>query len=395
MIAVKEASVQLDLKAACEALGVPRSSFYRQRRGKRFSYPLHRPKPDRTLTEPQRQEVLDVLHSEAYVDKAPAQVWAGLLDHEERLLCSIRTMYRILAAKGEVKERRAQRKHPNYAMPVLEATGPNQLWSWDITKLRGSEKRVFYSLYVVIDVFSRYVVGWTISERECAEVAQELFRETCRKQRVSPGQITAHSDRGSPMKAKSTAEFMADLGLTQSFSRPRVSNDNPYSESGFKTLKYRPEYPGRFGSLPDARGFCQRFFAWYNGEHYHSGLGLLTPETVHYGRTEEVLAKRQAVLDRAYGANPERYVRGRPIPQGPAASVWINEPVAVEPIRDASSRSQAPSTEAVAPSPAAPSLRGKTPKEEACPAPSMLAVLTPSARPEVTARTDHLELVLH
>ena len=196
------------------------------------------------------------------------------------------------------------------------------------------------------------------------------------------------------MKAKSTAELMADLGLTQSFSRPRVSNDNPYSESGFKTLKYRPEYPGRFGSLPDARAFCQRFFAWYNGEHYHSGLGLLTPETVHYGRTEKVFAKRQAVFDRAYAANPERYVRGRPVPQGLPASVWINEPVTVEPIRDASSRSQATRAGAVAPSPAAPSLRGKTPKEGGCPTPSMLAVLTPSARPGVTARTDHLELVL-
>jgi putative transposase len=271
-----------------------------------------------------------VLHSERYVVKAPAQVWAALLDHEDRHLCSVRTMYRILAANGEVRERRDQLRHPSYGKPQLEATEPRQLWSWDITKLRGPEKRVFYSLYVVIDVFSRYVVGWLISERECAELAQQLFKETCEKEGVGPGQVTAHSDRGSPMTAKSTAQLMADLGLTQSFSRPRVSNDNAYSESQFKTLKYRPEFPGRFGSLADARAFCQRFFEWYNREHYHSSLGLLTPWSVHSGEAERVLEKRQEVLDRAYEAHPERFVHGRPTPQRPPTRVWINEPQAVE-----------------------------------------------------------------
>ena len=236
MKVAEEVSAKVGVKAACEALGIPRSSFYRQRWGSRLTHPRRWPRPKRTLSKSRQQEVLDVLHSERYLDKAPAQVWAALLDHEGRHLCSVRTMYRILAANGEVRERRDQLRHPSYGKPQLEATGPRQLWSWDITKLRGPEKRVFYSLYVVIDVFSRYVVGWLISERECAELAQQLFKETCEKEGVGPGQVTAHSDRGSPMTAKSTAQLMADLGLTQSFSRPRVSNDNAYSESQFKRL---------------------------------------------------------------------------------------------------------------------------------------------------------------
>jgi len=328
--AAEEVSAEVGVKTACESLGVPRSSFYRQRRGRRASHPRRRPRPPRSLSAPQRQEVLDVLHSERYVDKAPPQVYAALLDHEGRRLCSPRTMYRILAANDEVRERRDQLRHPRRVTPRVNATGPGQLWSWDITKLRGPEKRVFYSLYVVLDVFSRYVVGWLISERECAELAQQLFKETCEKEKVAPGQVTAHSDRGSPMTAKSTAQLMADLGLTQSFSRPRVSNDNPYSESQFKTLKYRPEFPGRFGSLMDARAFCQRFFAWYNREHYHSSLGLLTPWSVHSGEAAGVLAKRQEVLDQSYAAHPERFVRGRPQPQRPPTQVWINEPQAFE-----------------------------------------------------------------
>lgn len=330
MSAVKEASAKLGVSAACEALGIPRSSFYRQQWGPRYTHPRRWPRPTRALSEPQRQEVLDVLHSEAYVDKAPSQVWAALLDHEERHLCSVRTMYRVLEANGEVRERRDQLRHPNHAKPQLKACGPRQLWSWDITKLRGPEKRVFYSLYVVIDVFSRYVVGWLISERECAEVAQQLFKGTCEKEGVLPGQVTAHSDRGSPMTAKSMAELMADLGLTQSFSRPRVSNDNAYSESQFKTLKYRPEFPAQFGSLEDARAHCRRFFDWYNHEHYHSALGLLTPASVHSGEADRIREKRQKILDRSYAAHPERYVRGRPISQAPLAEVWINKPQAVE-----------------------------------------------------------------
>ncbi|RMG17528.1 MAG: IS3 family transposase [Planctomycetota bacterium] len=331
MNAVKDASSDLSVKAACEALGVPRSSFYRHRWGRRFTHPRRWPRPTRrALTDPERQEVLDVLHSEPYVDKPPAQVWAAVLDHEERLLCSMSTMYRILAANGEVRERRNQLQHPRYVKPVLEATGPKQIWSWDITKLRGPEKRVFFSLYVILDIFSRCVVGWLISERECAELAEQLFRETCEKEGVEPGEVTAHSDRGPPMTAKTTTQLLADLGLTQSFSRPRVSNDNAYSESQFKTLKYRPEFPGRFGSLADARAFCRRFFEWYNREHYHSSLGLLTPWSVHSGEFEQVLQKRQEVLNRAYAAHPERFVRGRPTVKRPPTRVWINEPQAVE-----------------------------------------------------------------
>jgi len=328
--AAQEAAPELGVSVACEALGVPRSSFYRHRWGPRLAHPRRWPRPARALSKPARQEVLDLLHSKPYQDKAPAQVWAAVLDDESRLLCSVSTMYRVLAANGEVRERRNQRQHPEYAKPVLEATEPRQLWSWDITKLRGPEKRVSFSLYVVIDVFSRYVVGWLISQRESAELAQQLFEETCAKEAVVPGQVTAHSDRGSPMTAKSMAQLMADIGLTQSFSRPRVSNDNPYSESQFKTLKYRPEFPGRFGSLSDAKAFCGRFFQWYNHEHYHSSLGLLTPWSVHSGEAELVLQKRQAVFDQAYAAHPERFVRGRSKPERPPARVWINEPQAVE-----------------------------------------------------------------
>jgi len=330
--AVTEVGANLGVKDACEALGVPRATYYRHRWGRRLTHPRRWPRPTkRALSQPEQQEILDVLHDERYADQAPAQVWASLLDRAKGLhLCSLRTMYRVLAANGEVRERRDQLRHPRYVKPRLEATGPKQLWSWDITKLRGPGKRVFYSLYVVLDVFSRCVVGWLISERECAELAQQLLAETYTKEGVEPGEVTAHSDRGSPMTAKTTAQLMADLGLTQSFSRPRVSNDNPYSESQFKTLKYRPEFPGRFGSLADARAFCRRFFEWYNHEHYHSSLGLLTPWSVHSGQVEEILARRQKVLDRAYEAHPERFVRGRPTPQRPPARVWINEPLAVE-----------------------------------------------------------------
>jgi putative transposase len=328
--AVKEVSTELGVKEACEALGVSRSSYYDQRWGRRLTHPRRLTKPKRSLSVAEKKGVLDILNSTDYVDKAPAQVYAWLLDHEGRRLCSTRTMYRILMENGEVRERRDQRRHPRHAKPQLEASGPGQLWSWDITKLRGPEKRVFFSLYVVLDVYSRCVVGWLISERECAELAQQLFKETCEKENVQPGEVTAHSDRGSPMKAKSTAEFMGDLGLTQSFSRPRVSNDNPFSESQFKTLKSRPEFPGQFGSLADARAFCQRFFDWYNNVHYHSSLGFLTPRSVHTGDFEGVLAQRQVILDQAYAAHPERFVRGRPSPKRPPERVWINKPQAVE-----------------------------------------------------------------
>jgi putative transposase len=238
-------------------------------------------------------------------------------------------MYRILVKNDQVRERRNQLRHPAYAKPELLATGPNQVWSWDISKLRGPSKGVYYYLYVIIDIFSRYIVGWMIAEVEATELAEQLIAETCVKQGVVRGQLTIHADNGGPMTAKSVAVLMADLGVVKSHSRPHTSNDNPYSEAHFKTLKYRPDYPDRFGSNADARAWAHKFFAWYNDEHHHTGLALLTPLDVHHGWTAAVLTKRQTVLDRAYAAHPERFVRGAPVPAQPPEAAWINPPPAM------------------------------------------------------------------
>jgi len=279
----------------------------------------------RALDKGEEQEVLNELHSKRFRDKSPGQVYATLLD-EGKYVCSERTMYRILDKHGEVKERRNQRKHPKYKKPELLATKPNQVWSWDITKLKGPVKWTYFHLYVILDIFSRYAVGWMVAPRENATLAQQLIAETVLKQGVEPGELTIHSDRGSPMKAKSTALLMADLGITKSHSRPHVSDDNPFSESQFKTLKYCPEFPARFGSVMDARAFCVPFFNWYNTEHRHSGIGMMTPEMVHYGLAEQVRVERQRVLHAAYAAHPERFVRGRPTPPTLPEAVWINPP---------------------------------------------------------------------
>jgi putative transposase len=313
--------------AACAAFELARASFYRARR----------PGPARVTAEQgdsacarrlgvgARAAVLAVLHEERFADLSVPEVWAALLD-EGRYLCSISTMYRLLRGVGESGERRAQRRHPRYLVPRLVASGPNQVWSWDITKLAGPVKWLYFSLYVLLDIFSRYVVGWLVAEREDGELAGRLIAESCAKQGVAPGALTVHSDRGSPMKAKPLVRLLAELGVGRSLSRPRVSNDNPFSESQFKTLKYCPAFPERFGSLHDARAFCQYFFTWYNREHHHSGLALLTPESVHYGLAEGIMAERQEVLDRAFAAYPERFVKGRPRPLRPPATVWINPP---------------------------------------------------------------------
>lgn len=273
----------------------------------------------------EKQEILAVLHEDRFIDKAPSGVYAALLD-EGRYLCSIRTMYRILKENNEVRERRNQARHPEYTKPELLATAPNQVWSWDITKLKGPEKWTCYYLYVIIDIFSRYVVGWMIASRENAELAEALISETCWRQSIEPEHLTIHSDRGSPMKSKVVAQLMADLGVTKSLSRPHVSNDNPYSEAGFKTLKYHPTFPARFGCIEDARGFCQSFFDWYNQEHYHCGIALLTPETVHYGKAEQCSTARQTVLNTAFEAHPERFVHGMPIVLKLPEQAWINPP---------------------------------------------------------------------
>lgn len=265
----------------------------------------------RSLSDAEKDEVLEHLRSERFVDKSPASVFAELLD-EGRYLCSIRTMYRILAANGEVRERRDQRRHPSYVEPQLEATGPNQVWSWDITKLKGPAKWTYFHLYVILDIFSRHVVGWLVAKQESTLLANRLISETCERQEIAPSELVLHADRGTSMTSKGVAQLLADLGVTKSHSRPRVSNDNPFSEAQFKTLKYRPSFPGSFESLTEARDFLGSFFRWYNEDHYHSGIALLTPSSVHHGRAAEVLEQRQAVLDAAYAAHPERYVAGAP-----------------------------------------------------------------------------------
>jgi len=260
------------------------------------------------------------------VDQSPREIFATLLD-EGTYLCSVSSMYRILDDQGEVKERRDQLRHPMYHVPELLATGPNQVWSWDITKLKGPVKWTYYYLYVLIDIFSRYVVGWMVARQELASLARKLIEESCEKQSIVPGQLMVHSDRGPSMTSKPVALLLADLGVTKSHSRPHVSNDNPYSESQFKTLKYRPEFPERFGSMEEARGFGQTFFPWYNCEHHHSGIGFLTPEQVHHGLSKQIVKEREAVMKKAYQMNPDRFKKGLPKPMRLPESVWINKPL--------------------------------------------------------------------
>jgi transposase InsO family protein len=310
---------------ACDALGVPRASLYRWRhRETRQTHP--RPKSHRALGPAEQRQVLDVLRSPRFVDKSPAQVWAMMLD-EMIYYCSIRTMYRLLAANSEVKERRNQLRHPNYQKPELLAEAPDQVWSWDITKLRGPVKWTYFYLYVILDIFSRYVVGWMVAHRESAALAKRLISETCDKQRITPDQLTIHADRGASMRSKTVALLLSDLGVVKSHSRPHVSNDNPFSESQFKTMKYCPQFPGRFGSIQDARAFGRNFFGYYNDEHRHSGIGLMTPAMVHYGQAEHVLATRQETLLAAFRAHPERFVRRPPQPPALPRQAWINPPV--------------------------------------------------------------------
>ena len=325
MMACQELSPDVGTAAACRSLDIARPTYYRRLEPRIEETPVPRPAPPRTLSVTERQAVLDILHTDRFVDKAPTEVYATLLD-EGTYHCSVRTMYRILDETGEVRERRDQARHPHYKAPELLATGPNQVWSWDITKLLGPVKWTYFYLYVILDIFSRYVVGWMIAPHESSALAKRLIAETCEKQNVLPGQLTIHADRGSSMKSKPVALLLADLGITKSHSRPHVSDDNPYSESQFKTLKYRPGFPDRFGSIQDGRAFCQEFFPWYNTEHRHSGIGLLTPEMVHYGKAEAVTNQRRIVLASAFDAHPERFVRGLPVPPSLPEAAWINKP---------------------------------------------------------------------
>lgn len=321
-IAEQEAKV-LGVKPVCEALGLSRATFYRRMRPL-YGAALPRRHP-RGLSEEEKTRVLAVLHEPRFVDLSPAEVFATLLD-ENTYLCSVRTMYRLLAQNGELRERRNQLRHPKHPVPELLATKPNQLWSWDITKLHGPAKWTYFYLYVVMDVYSRKIVGWMVAHRESSALARKLIETCCEREGIRPGQLTIHADRGTSMTSKPVAFLLADLGVTKTHSRPHVSNDNPFSEAGFKTLKYRPDFPERFGSIEDARGFCSDFFRWYNEEHHHSGIALLTPSDLHHGRAPARLEARNAVLSRAYAARPDRFVRGAPTPAKVPPAVWINKP---------------------------------------------------------------------
>jgi putative transposase len=340
MLTIAEVSPQLGIAPTCAALNFPRASYYRalaprsKKGGGPVSTQVQRIDPGanqsvvsnpRALQPEERRAVLDILHEARFADLAPAEVYATLLD-EGRYLCSERTMYRILAENHEVRERRTQLRHPRYVAPELLATRPNQLWSWDITKLLGPTKWSYFHLYVILDVFSRYVVGWMVADRESATLAERLIAETCERQKIKRDQLTLHADRGSSMKSKPVALLLADLGVAKTHSRPHVSNDNPFSESQFKTFKYRPDFPERFGSAQDARHHCADFFPWYNCEHHHVGLGLLTPHDVHYGLAVARHAERTLVLAAAHSRHPERFPRGIPKPPPLPVEVWINKP---------------------------------------------------------------------
>jgi putative transposase len=324
MAATQTLSRSTGVAPACQALGVPRASFYRAQAPRVQATPKPHDSP-RRLSDAERQTVLEILHSPRFVDKAPAEVYATLLD-EQTYHCSERTMYRILAQNHEVRERRNQLRHPSYHKPELLAVAPNQVWSWDITKLKGPVTWTYFYLYVILDIFSRYVVGWMLARRESAALAKRLITESCDKQGITEGQLIIHADRGSSMSSKTVAQLLGDLGITKSHGRPHVSNDNPYSESQFKTLKYRPEFPERFGSFEDALSFCRSFFCWYNTEHYHTGVALLTPESVHLGRAQQILRRRTLILQQAYKAHPDRFVHGVPAAPRLPEAVWINPP---------------------------------------------------------------------
>jgi putative transposase len=324
MSAVQEAAPWLGTASTCRALGVARASFYRRRNGLPARL-VPRPSPPRALDASERRQVLDILHAPAFADQSPAEVFYTLLD-QGTYLCSPRSMYRILQQSHEVRERRDQLRHPAYKKPELLATGQNQVWSWDITKLRGPATWTYFYLYVILDIFSRYVTGWLLAHAENASLASRLIHEACDRQGIQSGQLTLHDDRGAAMTALTFGQKLQSLGVTQSFSRPHVSDDNPFSESHFKTLKYHPGYPDRFGGFDDGLAFCREFFPWYNTQHRHSGIGYLTPETVHYGLAPAAIEERQRALLAAYHAHPERFVRKPPSPSSLPEAVWINPP---------------------------------------------------------------------
>ena len=323
MTIAQEWALEIGPLAACEAMGVSRATFYREQKPKGPSAP--RAPSQRALSEEERQAVLAVCHTEEFVNRPPATIHATLVDRGV-YLCSARTMYRILDAAKEVKERRKQATHPVYVKPELCALAPNQVWSWDITDLKGPVRGSKFKLYVTIDLFSRLVVGWTLQHKEDEHLARDFHRENFIQHGIHAGELTLHSDRGAAMVSNTVHRLLLDLQVTKSHSRPHVSDDNPYSESQFKTLKYSPMFPERFGSIEDGRSFCRRYFHWYNHTHRHSGIGMMTPASVHEGRAEAIHEARQAVLDQAFLDHPERFPKGRPKPPALPGPAWINRP---------------------------------------------------------------------
>lgn len=325
MSLLETAHPEIGVKTACEAVGVPHSSFYRWRKPQPKSTTAGKRVSARALSAQEKQAVSQQLNSTRFVDSAPREVYAQLLD-EGIYLCHWRTMYRILAEQGQVRERRSQKRNPPLKRPELVANGPNQLWSWDISKFHGPEKWRYFYLYAIVDVYSRFVPGWMVADKECAELAEQLILRSCERQAIEPNQLTLHADRGGPMTARTITQLLTDLDVTKTHSRPYTPDDNPYSEAHFKTLKYRPDYPGFFLSLAEARRWSRDFFHWYNFNHHHSGIQLLTPAVVHYGLADRILAERQTVLQQAYFKHPERFVGGLPRTQPLPDAVWINPP---------------------------------------------------------------------
>jgi putative transposase len=329
MSALNELAPEIGMAPACAALRINRSRIYRQDARRRLlispRQPTPRPRPPLALSAPERKGLLEVLYSERFADCAPQTVYAKLLD-DGVYLASVRTMYRLLAGQDQSRERRNQRVHPAYLKPELLAVQPNEVWSWDITKLKGPVKWSCYHLYVILDIFSRYVVGWMIALRESAQLAEQLIADTIAKHNIAPGTLTLHADRGTSMRSKPVAALLVDLEVAKTHSRPHVSDDNPYSEAQFKTLKYRPEFPERFGSIEDARAHCQHFFPWYNADHCHSGIGFMTPESVHYGRAQTLFRQRAQTLDVAFLAHPTRFKGKAPQPPRLPTAAWINPP---------------------------------------------------------------------
>jgi transposase InsO family protein len=365
---------------ACSALEISRATLYRQTQSPNPPTIMQRGPHPRRLGEAERQAILNVLHSERFADQPPPEVYATLLS-QGVYLASIRTMYRLLDERNETAERRAQRRPAKHTKPSLSATAPNQVWTWDITKLRGPMPGVFYFLYMVIDLFSRMVVGWLLAERESAAHAEQLFADTVARHGIAPGALTVHADRGSPMRSDGLAQLLSVLGVARSFSRPHVSDDNAFSEAHFKTLKYQPDYPGAFASPVHARGWCQEFIGWYNDEHQHSGLALFAPADVFYGRVEDVARQRQAALDAAYAAHPERFPNGSPKVARPPAVVSINP---------APAATAAPATASTRPEPAVPATTAPTvlPAEASA---SLAVNITSPARPDTSLDRGRLD----